>query len=285
MKKRLISIVTPCFNEQGNVEELSRQICLLMEKVPQYEYEHIFIDNSSTDETFPILCQLAGQDQRIKIISNNRNFGHIRSPFYGMMQAKGDAVIVMVSDLQDPPYLICEFIRKWEEGYKVVVGQKLQSEEAPFFFALRRLYYRLVSSLADVPLLQNVTGFGLYDREVIEHFRSMNDPYPYVRGLISELGYSVARISYKQALRKSGITKNNFYSLYDMAMLGITNHSKVPLRLATLSGFVLSLFSFLVGCGYLIYKFLFWDRFSLGVAPALIGLFFFCSVILFFIGI
>lgn len=282
---KLISIVTPCFNEEGNVEELYRQIKAVMEKLPQYGYEHIYIDNSSTDGTVPILRRLAAEDRRVKVIINLRNFGHIRSPYHAFMEARGDAVVVMVSDLQDPPSLIGDFLRKWEEGYKIVVGEKLESEEAPVFFALRKAYYRLVSKLADVKLLQNVTGFGLYDREVIELFRGMNDRYPYVRGLISELGYPVARIVYKQVQRKSGITKNNFYTLYDMAMLGFTSHSKVPLRLATMLGFAMSFLSLLVSFGYFIYKLLFWDRFSVGMAPVVIGLFLFSSVQLFFIGI
>lgn len=282
---RLVSIVTPCFNEEGNVGELYRQIKAVMEKLPQYDYEHLYIDNSSTDGTEPILRKLAAEDRRVKVIFNQRNFGHIRSPYHAFMLARGDAVIVMVSDLQDPPALIGDFLQKWEEGYKIVVGQKLESEESPVFFALRKTYYQLVSKLADVKLLQNVTGFGLYDREVIELFRGMNDRYPYVRGLISELGYPVARIAYKQALRKSGLTKNNFYTLYDMAMLGFTSHSKVPLRLATMVGFGMSLLSLLVGLAYLAYKLLFWQSFPLGTAPIVIGLFLFSSVQLFFIGI
>lgn len=283
--KKLISVVTPCFNEEGNVEELYRQIKAVMEKLPQYDYEHLYIDNSSTDGTAQILRRLAAEDRRVKVIINLRNFGHIRSPYHAFMQAHGDAVIVMVSDLQDPPSLIGDFLQKWEEGYKIVVGQKLESEETPVFFALRKTYYRLVSKLADVKLLQNVTGFGLYDREVIELFRGMNDRYPYVRGLISELGYPVARIAYKQARRKSGITKNNFYTLYDIAMLGFTSHSKVPLRMATMLGFAMSLVCLLVAVIYTVYKLLFWQNFPVGIAPVVIGLFLFSSVQLFFVGI
>lgn len=267
------------------MEELYRQIVAVMENLPLYDYEHLYIDNSSTDGTAPILRRLAAEDHRVKVIINLRNFGHIRSPYHAFMEARGDAVIVMVSDLQDPPSLIGDFLQKWEEGYKIVVGQKLESDETPLFFAMRKSYYRLVNRLADVNLLQNVTGFGLYDREVIELFRSMNDRYPYVRGLISELGYPVERIAYKQALRKSGITKNNFYTLYDMAMLGFTSHSKVPLRLATMLGFGMSLASLLVAVLYTAYKVLFWQNFPVGIAPVVIGLFLFSSVQLFFVGI
>jgi glycosyltransferase involved in cell wall biosynthesis len=221
----------------------------------------------------------------VKVILNQRNFGHVRSPFHGLLQARGDAVIVMAADLQDPPDLIPEFVRKWREGYPVVVGEKSNSGEPSWVFTLRRGYYLLVNRLAEVELLENVTGFGLYDRKVIEAFRALDDPYPYVRGLISELGFPVARVPYHQPQRQRGLTKNNFYTLYDLAMLGITSHSKVPLRLAAMAGFAASLLSFGIGFVYLLYKLIFWQRFALGIAPVVIGLFFLGSVQLFFIGI
>jgi glycosyltransferase involved in cell wall biosynthesis len=249
------------------------------------EYVHLFIDNASVDGTQEELRKLAAEDPRVKVIINQRNFGHVRSPFHGLLQAGGEAVIVLAADLQDPPELIPEFVRLWRKGSKVVLGQKRNSAEAPLFFVVRRAYYRLVRRLADVDLIENVTGFGLYDRKVIEAFRALDDPYPYVRGLVSELGYPVALVPYEQPRRARGITKNNFYTLYDVAMLGITSHSKVPLRLATMLGFGASAASFLVGLAYLVYKLVFWDRFALGVAPVVIGLFFFASVQLFFIGI
>jgi glycosyltransferase involved in cell wall biosynthesis len=250
-----------------------------------YDYEHLFIDNASTDGTQEELRQLAAEDSRVKVIFNQRNFGHVRSPFHGLLQARGDAVIVMAADLQDPPELIPEFIRQWRAGHPVVVGEKTNSDEPWLFFTLRRAYYRLVRRLADVELLENVTGFGLYDRKAIETFRSLDEPYPYVRGLISELGFPVARVPYHQPQRQHGFTKNNFYTLYDLAMLGITSHSKVPLRLAAMLGFAASLVSFCAGLVYLLYKLIFWQRFALGVAPLVIGLFFLGSVQLFFIGI
>ena len=285
MSRRLITVVTPCYNEEGNVEELYRQIKEVFAGLPQYDYEHLYIDNSSQDATVDKLRRLAAQDQRVKVILNARNFGHIRSPYHALLQARGDAVIAMVSDLQDPPALIPEFLQKWEAGFKIVLGEKTESAESGLMFALRKFYYRLVSRLADVELLKNVTGFGLYDREVIEQFRALSDTYPYVRGLISELGYTVARIPYEQPRRKSGLTKNNFYTLYDMAMLGFTSHSKVPLRLATMMGFAMSLLSFLTAIIYFIYKLIFWYSFPVGQAPIVIGLFLFSSVQLFFIGI
>jgi len=282
---KLISIVTPCYNEADNVEELANRIRGVFSALPQYAYEHIFIDNASHDGTQENLRQLAAADEHIKVIFNNRNFGHIRSPYYGLLQAKGDAVICLASDLQDPPELITQFLQKWEEGTPVVVGQKTTSAESWTFFQLRKLYYRIVDKLADVELLENVTGFGLYDRKVIESFRRLNDPYPYVRGLISELGFPVEKIVYSQPLRKRGFTKNNFYTLYDMAMLGITTHSKVPLRIATMMGFGMSFFSFVLGMIYLVYKLIHWDSFQLGIAPLIIGIFFIASVQLFFIGL
>ena len=248
-------------------------------------YEHLFIDNASTDGTQEELRQLAAEDSRVKVIFNQRNFGHVRSPFHGLLQARGDAVIVMAADLQDPPELIPEFIKQWRAGHPVVMGEKTNSDEPWLIFTLRRAYYRLVRRLADVELLENVTGFGLYDRKAIEMFRSLDEPYPYVRGLVSELGFPVARVPYHQPQRQHGFTKNNFYTLYDLAMLGITSHSKVPLRLAAMLGFAASLLSFCAGLAYLLYKLLFWQRFALGVAPLVIGLFFLGSVQLFFIGI
>jgi hypothetical protein len=191
----------------------------------------------------------------------------------------------MVSDLQDPPELIPEYLKKWEEGFPIVLGQKTNSEESAIFFALRKIYYRIVNKLADTELIENVTGAGLYDQKVIEMFRQLDDPYPYTRGLISELGYPVARITFTQPRRKRGISKNNFYTLYDIAILGIISHSKVPLRLATMLGFLMSIFSFLVGVGYLVYKLIFWNSFSVGVAPVVLGLFFIGSVQMFFMGI
>lgn len=285
MSKTFISIVTPCYNEEGNVEELYRQIRDVMAALPDYDYEHIYIDNASQDGTVPILRRIAADDKRVKVIVNIRNFGHIRSPYHAFLQAKGEVVIVMVSDLQDPPQLIADFLQKWREGFKIVLGQKIESEESGLMFALRKTYYRIVSKLADVKLVQNVTGFGLYDREVVEQFRKLDDVYPYVRGLISELGYPVARIPYRQPNRRSGITKNNFYTLYDMAMLGFTSHSKVPLRLATMTGFVMSFVCLLVAVVYLLYKIFFWYQLTVGVAPIVIGLFLFASVQLFFIGV
>jgi glycosyltransferase involved in cell wall biosynthesis len=283
--RKKISILTPCFNEEENVVPLYETIARIMESIDGYDYEHVYIDNASTDGTVPKLRDLAAKDKRVKVILNARNFGHIRSPYYGLLQADGDAVVYMASDFQDPPDLIPKLIDGWQRGAKAVLAIKDSSDESGVFFALRRIYYRVVERLADVRTYQNFTGFGLYDRAVVDYCRSLEDPYPYFRGIIAETGLPTEEVHYHQPARKRGITKNNFYTLYDMAMLGITNHSKIPLRLATMSGFLMSVLSLFVGITYLIYKLLFWQQFPAGTAPLVIGLFFFASVQLFFIGI
>jgi polyisoprenyl-phosphate glycosyltransferase len=281
-----ISVVTPCYEEEANVRQLYERISdVFATHFPDFEYEQIYIDNASKDRTVSLVKELCAVDKRVKLIVNTRNFGHIRSPFHGMMAARGDAVILMASDLQDPPECIVEFIENWRKGYKLVVGIKKQECNAPVMGFVRKKYYQLLSVLADVEIIKDFTGFGLYDREVIDTMHNMHDAYPYVRGIISELGYEAARVEFVKPPRRGGITHNNFYTLYDMAMLGITNHSKVPLRLATMLGLGLSLVSLGVGLLYLVYKLLFWHDFALGVAPMLIGLFFFGSVQLFFLGI
>jgi polyisoprenyl-phosphate glycosyltransferase len=282
---KTVTVVTPCFNEEENVEEVYRQVRAVLESIEGIRYHHLFIDNRSTDATADILRRLAAADSRVQVILNVRNFGHVRSPYHALLQAEGDAVIAMVADLQDPPEMLREFIRYWREGAKIVVGVKPNAEESGAMFAIRRLYYSTVARIADVKLIQNFTGFGLYDRQVIEALRRIDDPYPYARGLIAEIGYDVVQIPYHQPRRKRGITKNNFYSLYDVAMLGITSHSRMPLRIATMAGFALSALSLVVSIAYLLLKLLFWSRFPFGVAPVIIGVFFFASIQLFFIGL
>jgi glycosyltransferase involved in cell wall biosynthesis len=285
MSKKLISIVTPCYNEELNAAEVYKQVKEVFSGLPQYTYEHIFIDNASTDKTASILRQLAASDPGVKVILNARNFGHIRSPYYALLQSKGDAAILLVSDLQDPPKMIVDFLTKWEEGFKVVLGIKTTSEESRLMFFIRKSYYNFINGVSEIKLNKNNTGFGLYDRKIIEILTHIDDPYPYFRGMVCEIGFESAKIEYLQPSRKRGITKNNFYTLYDMAMLGITNHSKVPLRLATMLGFAMSILFFIIAFLYLIAKIIFWNQFALGTAPILIGMFLFSSVQLFFIGI
>lgn len=282
---KLISVVTPCYNEEENVEEVYNQVKKIFDAIEGYSYEHIFIDNASCDNTVAILRELAKGDKNVKVIINTRNFGWICSPHHALLQSNGDAVVLLAADLQDPPAMINDFISSWEEGYKVVLGVKKHSEESSLMFFLRKSYYRFINKLSMIELTDNNTGFGLYDKRVIDILREINDPYPYFRGLISELGFESAKIEYFQPVRKRGITSSNFYALYDVAILGITNHSKVPLRLATMLGFATSALSLLVATCYFVAKLIFWNSFFLGIAPLVIGLFFFSSVQLFFIGI
>lgn len=281
-----LTILTPCFNEEGNVREVHRQVKAAMESLPGYDYDHLFIDNASKDKTVDILRELAAADRHVRVIVNTRNFGQVRSPYHAFLLARGDALMTCVADLQDPPELIPQFVAKWEEGYKVVIGVKQGSKESWLMARTRKFYYWLLGRLSsDVELVHNFTGFGLYDREVIEQFRSTEEQYPYFRGLVSDFGYARAEIRYLQPGRTKGHTSNDFFSLYDIAMLGVTNHSKVPLRLATMAGFAISVLSLIVAFGYLIAKLLFWDQLQLGLAPLLIGIYFFGAVQLFFIGV
>jgi glycosyltransferase involved in cell wall biosynthesis len=282
---KTLSIVTPCYNEEGNVAVLIGRVRELMAQLPAYQYEHIFIDNCSTDQTLAVLKRFAADDRRVKIIVNARNFGHIRSPYYALLQAQGDAVISLVADLQDPPELILDFVREWEAGHKVVVGIKNRSRESWWMYRLRGLYYKMIKRLADVDLLEQFTGFGLYDRQIMDVLRGLREPYPYFRGLISDVGYNIKRIEYTQPQRLHGQTKNDFLSLFDIALLGLTSYSKVPLRLATLLGFLTAGLSLLVGLGYLVAKIIFWNTFTAGMAPVVVGIFFLGSVQLLFMGI
>jgi glycosyltransferase involved in cell wall biosynthesis len=283
---KLISVVSPCYNEESNIESLTDRVREIFAAMPQYHYEHIIIDNHSTDGTVDKLRAIAARDKNVKVIVNARNFGHIRSPHHAIMQATGDAVIMLLSDLQDPPELLYEMVKEWEAGYQIVVGIKTTSEELKLMYKIRSAYYKLVGRLTNVKVLQHYTGFGLYDRRVIEILRhEFPDPYPYFRGMIAEIGLPHKELHYNQKRRERGITKNNFYTLYDMAMLGITNLSKVPLRLVTFGGFVLAFLSLVAGFLYLIAKLVFWNNFQLGLAPTMIGLFFLGSVQLIGIGI
>lgn len=282
---KLISVVSGCYNEEENLPELHSRLSAVFAQLPQYRFEIIFIDNASNDGTAQVLRRLAAEDPRVKVILNARNFGHIRSAYHAFLQSSGDAAIMMAADLQDPPDLLPTLLEKWKAGFKAVVAVKSKTEETPVFSFVRRFYYRLVQRLAEFEIIENFTGFGLYDRAIVEYCRKLDDPYPYFRGLISEIGLPMTKVSFVQPLRKRGLTKSNFYILYDMAMLGITNHSKVPLRLATMMGFAMSILSLCVAIIYMIYKLTFWYNFPVGLAPLIIGLFLFSSVQLFFIGI
>jgi len=285
MERVMISIVTPCYNEEENIAEVAAQVRSIMESLPEYTYEHIFIDNASTDQTVDKLKLEAEKDNSIKIIVNSRNFGYIRSSMYGIYQATGDAVILIVADLQDPPKMIIEFIKKWEEGNDAVVGTKITSEENKWMFSIRGAYYKLLSRVSENQTIDHFTGFGLYDKKIISAIKSINDPYPFFRGLLSEVGYKVSKVEYNQPIRKKGKTKYNFYRLYDIGVLGIISNSKVPLRLAVFGGAISSAFSLLVGLGYFIMKIINWNTMELGIAPLLILSSLMFSVTLLFLGI
>ncbi|HEY3928707.1 MAG TPA: glycosyltransferase family 2 protein [Candidatus Koribacter sp.] len=285
MSEKTISILTPCFNEEGNVREVYERVRAAMLGMGKYRYEHLFIDNRSTDSTFEILKELAERDKNVKVIRNTRNFGHIRSPMHALHQTRGDCVIGIVGDLQDPPEMIPELVQHWEEGFPVVACIKSGSEEHGLMFWIRKKYYRLVNILSGVETYENFTGFGLYDRKVIDAIKQMKDPYPYFRGLVAEIGYPHYEIPYHQPVRTRGITKNNWYTLYDAAMLGITNLSKVPLRLVSFAGFVGAFLSLMFGLAYFAYKLIFWAKFTVGVAPLVIGMFFLASMQLLSLGI
>lgn len=284
MKKK-ISVVIPTYNEEGNVKPLAQAIVNVMEnELPEYDYEILFIDNHSKDNTRLFLRQLCGDNKKIKAIFNARNFGQIRSPVYGLKQAQGDCVIRMCADFQDPVEMIPKFVREWEKGWKIVIGIKKSSKEKKMMYWIRTLYYKLIRKITDIDHIEHFTGFGLYDKAFVDVVRQLHDPMPYLRGIIAELGFDYKAIPYEQQRRKAGKSKNNFYSLYDYAMIGITSYSKVVLRMATFVGFIVGGISFVSGIVYFILKLLYWDRFSAGVAPLLIGVFFLGSVQLFFIG-
>lgn len=286
MMKKSISIVTPTYNEEGNIVLLIQEIRDLMTQISdKYTYEHIVIDNGSIDNTIGLVKEICQTDKNLKLIINSRNFGHIKSPFYGLFQTNGDAVILMASDFQDPVHLILNHIENWENGFKMSLAVKNQAEESWLFYNIRKLFYKVIAKLADTKLIENFTGTGLYDRQIINILKNLEDPYPYFRGMVAEIGFDKALVYFNQPTRKRGFTKNNFYTLYDIGMLGITSYSKIPLRIATMLGFIMSGMSLIVAFIYLIMKFTLWNNFPAGNAPTVIGLFFFASVQLFFIGI
>ena len=283
MKK--ISVLIPCYNEAENVGPISRAVTEILEKeLPQYDYELVFIDNDSTDGTRDIIRGLCADNPRIKAILNARNFGQFNSPYYGMLQVTGDCVIEMVADFQDPVEMIPKYIHEWEKGYKIVIGIKTSSKENRLMYWLRSCYYKTIKKLSDVEQIEHFTGSGLYDREFIEVLRNLDDPTPFLRGIVAELGYRRKEIPYEQPRRRAGKTHNNFYRLYDAAMLSVTSYTKAGLRLATIFGSICAVVSMIIALVYLVMKLIWWDRFPAGMAPMLIGMLFLGSVQLFFIG-
>ena len=284
MKK--ISVLIPCYNEEENVVPISEAVIKTLQKdLPEYDYELVFIDNDSQDHTRSLIRQLCDENPKIKAIFNARNFGQFNSPYYGMLQITGDCVIEMVADFQDPVELIPQYVHEWEKGYKIVIGIKTSSKENRLMYWLRGCYYKMMKKLSDVEQIEQFTGSGLYDRDFIEVLRNLDDPTPFLRGIVAELGFKIKQIPYEQPKRRAGETKNHFYQLYDVAMLSITSYTKAGLRLATIFGSICSLISMVVAVVYLVMKLMYWDRFPAGMAPVLIGMCFLGSVQIFFIGL
>lgn len=282
---KYISVMTPCYNEEGNIRNIYNAVKEQFDKMPQYTYEHIFIDNYSTDNSRKILRELAAEDSNVKVILNARNFGPNRSGSYGMLQGTGDALICIVCDLQDPPEMIPTFLQKWEEGYKVVLGQKTKSKENPLMFQVRKLYYKIMEKLSETEHLTNVTGYGLFDKEVLDMIKWMDDPDPYIRGLVTQLGYKWCLVEYTQQERTSGKSSYNFNRYFDFAITGLTHVSKKPLRIVTLVGLIMSAISFVIAFIYLVFKLVHWYEFDMGTAPILIGVFLLGSVQLACLGV
>lgn len=284
MKK--ISVLIPCYNEEENVLPMSIAIQEIFETefLKKYDYELVFIDNHSQDHTKELLREICAKNKKIKAIFNAKNFGQSNSPYYGMLQTTGDCTIAMVCDFQDPVEMIPKYVKEWENGYKIVVGIKTSSKESKIMYALRSIYYKVIKMFSDVEQIEHCTGSGLYDKEFIQILRNLNDPMPFLRGIVGELGYKIKKIPYEQPVRKAGHSKNNFYTLYDFAMLSVTSYTKVGLRLATFLGMFIAFISAIIGLVYLVLKFLYWDRFVAGMAPMLIGIFLLGSIQLFFIG-
>lgn len=284
MKK--ISVVVPCYNEEQNVSPLAQAIVAEFKtRLPEYDYEVIFIDNDSQDGTRDVIRKIAAEDKKIKAIFNAKNFGQFNSPYYGLLQSTGDCTILMCADFQDPVNMISKFVREWEKGYKIVIGRKTSSMENKIMYWLRSVYYKVIKKLSDVEQIEHFTGFGLYDREFINVLRELKDPTPFLRGIVAELGYKRKDISYEQQKRRAGKTSNNFYRLYDAAMLSFTSYTKIGLRIATFIGFGIVVISFVIAMIYLILKLIYWDRFVAGTAPILIGMFFLGASIMIFLGI
>lgn len=284
MKK--ISVLIPCYNEVENVVPMSEAVTGILEgELSQYDYELVFIDNCSTDGTRDKLEEICAKNKKIKAIFNVTNFGQFNSPFYGMCQTTGDCTISMCCDFQDPVEMIPQFVKEWEDGYKIVSAIKTSSKENPFIRFLRTVYYKMIRNMSDVKMIEHFTGFGLYDKTFIELLRQLDDPMPFLRGIVAEYGFKRKEIEYQQAKRRAGKTKNNFYTLYDAAMLSITSYTKVGLRLATILGFISSGVSLLIALVYLILKLVNWYNFQAGYAPMIIGVYVLGSLQLFFIGL
>ena len=284
MAKKTVSIMIPCYNEEENIVPITDAVVEQMNKLPQYDYEVVVIDNCSTDNTRPLLREICAKNKKIKAIFNVKNFGQFNSPYYGLCQTSGDCVIPICADFQDPVEMLPEFLKYWEEGYQIVCGVKKSSKERKIMYKLRSLYYKLIKKFSAVDQIEHFTGFGLYDKSFIEVLRRLKDPTPFIRGIVAELGGKRKEIPYEQPLRRAGKTHNNWYTLYDAAMLSVTSYTKAGMRIAVFAGMAMAFVSFLVGLVYLILKLIYWDRFDAGQAPTIIIVSLMCSILLAFMG-
>lgn len=284
MKK--ISILIPCYNEKDNVLPISEAITKLFDnELKNYAYELVFIDNASDDGTVDVIKVLCASNTNIKAILNARNFGAFNSPYYGLLQTSGDCTIIAACDFQDPIELIPKFVEEWEKGYKIVVGVKTKSQENPFVYGLRTIYYNLIKKLSNIEIIRHFTGFGLYDKEFIDILKTIDDSTPFLRGIVAELGYQIKEIPFNQPKRANGKTHNSLSELYNAAMLSFTSYTTLGLRIVTIAGFIIAVLSFVIGLVYLIYKLRYWYTFNAGMAPVLVGMFFLGSVILMSLGL
>lgn len=284
MAKKTVSVMIPCYNEEDNIAAITEAVVKQMEQLPQYDYEILCIDNCSTDNTRPLLREICAKNKKIKAIFNVKNFGQFNSPYYGICQCSGDCVIPICADFQDPVELIPEFLKYWEEGYQIVCGVKKSSQERKLMYKLRTLYYKLIKKFSAVDQIEHFTGFGLYDKSFVEVLRQLKDPTPFIRGIVAELGGRRKEVPYEQPRRRAGKTHNNWYTLYDAAMLSVTSYTKAGMRIAVFAGMLMALISFIVGLVYLVMKLIYWDRFDAGQAPTIIIVSLMCSILLAFMG-
>lgn len=283
--KKTISVMIPTYNEEENVRPMYEAVKAELQKnCPSYDYEILFIDNKSLDKTRENIREICAEDKKTRAIFNSKNFGQFNSPYYGMIHTSGDCTIPICADFQDPVEMIPKFVAEWEKGYKLVIGRKTKSRENPIMYFLRGCYYKIIKKMSSVEMIEQFTGFGLYDRSFIDILRQLKDPTPFIRGIVAELGPERKEIEYEQAKRRAGKTHNNFYTLFDAAMLSFTSYTKVGMRLATFSGFIIAFLSFLVGLGFLIAKLVSWDSFTAGYAPTVIAIFFMGGLQLAFLG-
>ena len=282
--KKKVSVMIPCYNEEENIEAITDAVAKQMEQLPRYDYEILCIDNCSTDQTRPLLRKICARNPKIKAIFNVKNFGQFNSPYYGLCQTTGDCAISICADFQDPVEMIPEFLKYWEEGYQIVCGIKTSSRESPVMYRLRTMYYKIIKKFSAVDQIEHFTGFGLYDRSFLDVLRKLEDPTPFIRGIVAELGGKRKEIPYEQPQRRAGKTHNNWYTLYDAAMLSVTSYTKAGMRFAVFGGMALAFLNLIVGLVYLIMKLVYWDRFHAGQAPLIIIVSLLGSILLAFMG-